>query len=68
MVTPGNGFVVDAGDPVSLARALTALTEASSDQRRAWGRTSGQIASAYAPEHWADTLLSVASLQRVAVS
>lgn len=68
MATPGNGFVVDAGDPVSLARALTALTEASSDQRRAWGRTSGQIASAYAPEHWADTLLSVASLQRFAVS
>jgi len=68
LATPANGFVVEAGDPVSLARALTALTEASRDQRREWGRVSSQIAGAYAPEHWAETLLSAASLPEVARS
>jgi glycosyltransferase involved in cell wall biosynthesis len=58
MATPANGFVVGAGDPRSLADALTALTESSTDQRREWGRNSSEIASTYGPEHWADTLLS----------
>jgi glycosyltransferase involved in cell wall biosynthesis len=58
MATPANGFVVGAGDPTSLADALTALTEASTDQRQDWGRVSSKLASTYGPQHWADTLLS----------
>jgi glycosyltransferase involved in cell wall biosynthesis len=58
MATPANGFTVAAGDPASLAEALTTLAEASADQRREWGRNSSVIASSYGPEHWADTLLS----------
>jgi len=49
---------VAAGDPVSLAEALTALSQAGADQRREWGRKRSEIASTYGPERWADTLLS----------
>jgi glycosyltransferase involved in cell wall biosynthesis len=58
MATPANGFTVAAGDPASLAQALTTLTGAGADQRKAWGRNSCDIASAYRPERWADSLLS----------
>ena len=59
VATPANGFTVSGGDPVSLAGALTTLTEASAEQRKEWGRVSSEIASSYGPEQWADTLLSV---------
>lgn len=59
LATPANGFTVAAGHPASLAKALTAVSEAGPDQRREWGRKSSEIASAYSPEHWADALLSV---------
>jgi glycosyltransferase involved in cell wall biosynthesis len=61
MATPANGFTVTAGDPASLARALTMVAAASTDQRRQWGRSSSDIASSYRPERWADTLLSAPS-------
>jgi glycosyltransferase involved in cell wall biosynthesis len=61
MATPANGFTVAAGDPASLARALTMVAAASTDQRRQWGRSSTDIASSYRPEHWADMLLSAPS-------
>jgi hypothetical protein len=61
MATPANGFTVVAGDPASLARALTMVAAASADQRRQWGRRSSDIASSYRPESWADTLLSAPS-------
>jgi glycosyltransferase involved in cell wall biosynthesis len=61
MATPANGFTVVAGDPASLARALTMVAAASTDQRRQWGRRSSDIASSYRPESWADTLLSAPS-------
>ena len=59
LATPANGFTVSAGDPASLAAALTALTEATVEQRRAWGRASAEISGAFVPERWADTLLSL---------
>ena len=58
LATPANGFTVASGDPVSLAAALTTLGEASSDERKEWGRNSSEIARSYGPGHWADTLLS----------
>jgi glycosyltransferase involved in cell wall biosynthesis len=58
LATPANGFTVDAGDPVSLAEAMTAVSEAGTDQRREWGRQSSKLASVYSPAHWADALLS----------
>jgi glycosyltransferase involved in cell wall biosynthesis len=61
LATPANGFTVAAGNPVSLARALTSVAAASTDQRRQWGRSSSEIASSYRPERWADTLLSAQS-------
>jgi glycosyltransferase involved in cell wall biosynthesis len=61
MATPANGFTVAAGDPTSLARALTAVAAASTDQRRQWGRSSSEVASSFRPERWADTLLSAPS-------
>jgi glycosyltransferase involved in cell wall biosynthesis len=59
LVTPANGFTVPAGDAFALAASLAALAEADIDQRREWGRASTEIAGAYGPEQWADTLLSV---------
>lgn len=59
LATPANGFTVAAGDALGLANALTSLTEASVDQRKEWGRSSIQIASAFEPAQWAETLLSV---------
>ena len=47
-----------AGDPVNLAEAMTAVSEAATDQRREWGRKSSELADAYSPAHWADALLS----------
>ncbi len=44
MATPANGFTVAGGDPSSLARALTMVAAASTDQRRQWGRRSSDIA------------------------
>jgi glycosyltransferase involved in cell wall biosynthesis len=61
MATPNNGFTVAAGDPASLARALTTVAAASTGQRRRWGRNSSDIASSYRPERWAETLLSALS-------
>ncbi len=61
MATPANGFTVAAGDASSLARALTTVAAASTDQRRQWGRSSSEIASSFRPERWADTLLSAPS-------
>jgi glycosyltransferase involved in cell wall biosynthesis len=61
MATPANGFTVAGGDPSSLARALTMVAAASTDQRRQWGRRSSDIASSYRPERWADTVLSARS-------
>lgn len=58
LATPANGFTVAAGDPVSLGKALTKVTEASSERRKEWGRNSIEISSTYAPERWVDTLLS----------
>ena len=59
LATPANGFTVAAGDVAGLAKALTTLTQAGPDQRKELGRNSVEIAGAYTPEHWADTLLSV---------
>ena len=59
LATPANGFTVSAGDPTSLAAALTALTHATVEQRRAWGRSSSEISGGFVPERWADTLLSL---------
>lgn len=59
LATPANGFTVPVGDPESLAAALAALSEASLEQRKEWGRRSSEMASTYSPEHWADTLLSI---------
>jgi glycosyltransferase involved in cell wall biosynthesis len=59
LATPANGFTVAAGDPTSLAEALTAVSGASQEQRRKWGFQSSELASGYSPEHWADALLSV---------
>ena len=58
LATPANGFTVAAGDPASLAKAMTAVSEAGTDQRREWGRQSSKLASVYSPAHWADALLS----------
>ena len=60
LATPANGFTVPVEDPDSLAASLEqALSEASLEQRKEWGRRSSEIASTYSPEHWADTLLSI---------
>jgi glycosyltransferase involved in cell wall biosynthesis len=59
LATPANGFTVPAGDPASLAAALTALTQATVERRRAWGCASTEISRAFVPERWADTLLSL---------
>src|ERR1700722_9641238 len=59
LATPANGFTVRVDDPNSLAASLGALSEASLEQRKEWGRRSSEIASTYSPEHWADTLLSI---------
>jgi glycosyltransferase involved in cell wall biosynthesis len=59
LATPANGFTVFAGDPASLAKAMAAVSEAGTDQRRKWGNKSSELASSYSPEHWADALLSV---------
>jgi glycosyltransferase involved in cell wall biosynthesis len=58
LATPANGFTVAAGDPVSLAKAMTEVSEAGTDRRREWGRQSSKLADGYSPEHWADALLS----------
>jgi len=59
LVTPANGFTVPVGDATRLAQALTTLTGADAVQRREWGRSSAEKASAYEPQRWAETLLSV---------
>ena len=59
LATPANGFTVSAGDPAGLAAALTDLTQATVEQRRAWGRASSEISGAFVPERWADTVLSL---------
>jgi hypothetical protein len=58
MCVPTVGFAVTGGDPVSLAGARTTFTEAGAEQRKEWGRVSGEIASSHGPVQWADTLLS----------
>jgi glycosyltransferase involved in cell wall biosynthesis len=61
LATPANGFTVPVEDPDSLAAALAAVSEASLEQRKQWGRQSSDLASTYSPEQWADTLLSIPS-------